>query len=167
VRSYATGCNLRGGAHLLSPAPASHRELTHENRGGSTLTVAVVDVNDFKSINDTYGHQAGDACIRHVASVIGRNIRKSDWLARWGGDEFVLALRDVSPFVSTDLMLQRIVRDLKDKPLRLPEGGELVLTVTMGASRHSGEDDLQDLLARADEAMYQAKREGRPWILCR
>jgi PleD family two-component response regulator len=64
-------------------------------------------------------------------------------------------------------MLQRIVRDLKDKPLRLPEGGELVLTVTMGASRHSGEDDLQDLLARADEAMYQAKREGRPWILCR
>jgi diguanylate cyclase len=83
-----------------SPFPrpgVSNRELTHENRGGSTLTVAVVDVNDFKSINDTYGHQAGDACIRHVASVIGRNIRKSDWLARWGGDEFVLALRDVSP----------------------------------------------------------------------
>jgi diguanylate cyclase (GGDEF)-like protein len=136
-------------------------------RGATTLTIAVVDVNNFKSINDTYGHQAGDACIRHVAEVIPRNIRESDWLARWGGDEFVLALHDASPFAATELVLQRIVRDLKDSPVRIPQGDELVLTITIGASRYSGETDLRELVAKADEALYEAKREERPWILSR
>jgi diguanylate cyclase (GGDEF)-like protein len=136
-------------------------------RGESTLTLAVVDVNNFKSINDTYGHQVGDAHIRHVADIIRRNIRESDWVARWGGDEFVLALHDASPFAATELVLQRIVRDLKDSPARMPQGGELVLTITIGATRHSGEADLRDLLAKADEALYEAKREERPWILSR
>jgi diguanylate cyclase (GGDEF)-like protein len=160
---YLTGLyNRREGEKRLAEDVAMARR-----RGGTMLTVAVVDVNDFKSINDTYGHQAGDACIRHVASVIGRNIRESDWLARWGGDEFVLALHDASPFASTELALQRIVRDLKHSPVRVPSGEELVLSVTVGASRYSGEDDLKDLLAKADEAMYEAKRERRMWILSR
>ena len=140
-------------------------EAARVRRGAEMLTLGVVDVNNFKHINDTYGHQAGDACIKHVADVIGRNTRKSDWLARWGGDEFVLVLRDANPFAPTDTLLQRIVRDLKDSPLRLPQGEELTLTVTVGASRYSGEEDLRELLAKADEAMYEAKREGRPWIL--
>ncbi|HEX2182834.1 MAG TPA: GGDEF domain-containing protein [Rubrobacteraceae bacterium] len=136
-------------------------------RGGTTLTLAVVDVNDFKSINDTHGHQAGDLCIKHVADVIRRNIRQSDWLARWGGDEFIIALHDTSPFAATGLVLQRIVSDLKDNPARLPQGEDLALSITIGASRHSGEADLRELLSKADEAMYEAKREGRPWILSR
>ncbi len=142
-------------------------DVARAKRSGAVLTACVVDVNLFKSINDRYGHRAGDVCIRHVANVIQRNIRESDWLARWGGDEFVLALHDASPFASTELVLQRIVRDLKDSPVRLPQGDELVLTVTVGGCRYSGEEDLQDLLTRADEAMYEAKREGRPWILSR
>jgi diguanylate cyclase (GGDEF)-like protein len=140
-------------------------EAARVRRGGEVLTVGVVDLNKFKHINDTYGHQVGDACIQHVADVIRRNIRQGDWLARWGGDEFVLALRDASPFARTEAVLQRIVKDLKDSPLRLPQGEELTLSVTVGASRYSGEEDLRDLLAKADEAMYEAKREGRPWIL--
>ena len=140
-------------------------EAARVRRGGEVLTVGVVDVNKFKHINDTYGHQVGDACIQHVADVIRRNIRQGDWLARWGGDEFVLALRDASPFARTEALLQRIVKDLKNSPLRLSQGEELRLSVTVGASRYSGEEDLRELLAKADEAMYEAKREGRPWIL--
>ena len=151
--------NRRQGEKLLAEEAARVR------RGAETLTLGVVDVNKLKHINDTYGHQAGDACIKHVADVIGRNVRQSDWLARWGGDEFVLVLRDANPFVQTETLLQRIVRDLKDSPLRLPQGEELTLTVTVGASRYSGEEDLRELLAKADEGMYEAKREGRPWIL--
>jgi diguanylate cyclase (GGDEF)-like protein len=142
-------------------------DVARAKRSGAVLTVCVVDVNRFKSINDRYGHQAGDVCIQYVANVIRRNIRESDWLARWGGDEFVLVLHDASPFASTELVLQRIVSDLKDSLVRLPQGDELLLTVTMGARRYSGEGDLQDLLTKADEAMYEAKREGRPWILSR
>jgi diguanylate cyclase (GGDEF)-like protein len=151
--------NRRQGEKLLA------EEATRVRRSAETLTLGVVDVNNFKHINDTYGHQAGDVCIQHVADVIGRNIRQGDWLARWGGDEFIVVLRDANPFAHTEAVLQRIVRDLKDSPLRLPQGRELVLTVTVGASRYSGEKDLRELLAKADEAMYEAKREGRPWIL--
>ena len=153
--------NRRAGEKRLAEDAARVR------RGGSTLTIGVLDVNNFKYINDTYGHQVGDACIRHVAEVIRRNIRDSDWLARWGGDEFVLALHDASPFAATELIIQRIVRDLKDSPVRIPQGDKLALTITIGAIRYSGETDLRDLVAKADEALYEAKREERPWILSR
>src|SRR5215203_4014828 len=151
--------NRRQGEKFLAEEAARVR------RSAETLTLGVVDINSFKHINDTYGHQAGDTCIHHVADVIRRNIRQGDWLARWGGDEFILVLREANPFAQTEAVLQRIVRDLKDSPLRLPQGEELVLTVTVGASRYSSEEDLRELLAKADEAMYEAKREGRPWIL--
>jgi diguanylate cyclase (GGDEF)-like protein len=142
-------------------------DIARAKRGGGVLTVCVVDVNRFKSINDRYGHQAGDVCIRHVASVIGRNIRESDWLARWGGDEFVLVLHDASPFAPIEVLLQRIVKDLRDSPVRLSQVNELILTVTVGASQYSGKGGIRDLLAGADKAMYEAKREGRAWILSR
>jgi predicted signal transduction protein with EAL and GGDEF domain len=67
-------------------------DIARTRRGVGRLTVAVVDLDGFKTINDTHGHHAGDICIRHVADVIGRSVREGDWLARWGGDEFVLAL---------------------------------------------------------------------------
>jgi Diguanylate cyclase, GGDEF domain len=78
--------NRRGGEERLAA------DLARAKRGGAILTVAVGDVNNFKAINDTHGHQAGDVCLRHVARAIRRNVREGDWLARWGGDEFVLAL---------------------------------------------------------------------------
>ncbi len=140
-------------------------DVARAKRSGSVLTVCVVDVNRFKYINDHYGHQAGDVCIQHVASVIGRNVREGDWLARWGGDEFVLVLHDASPFAPTELVLQRIVRDLKDSPVRLPQGSEIVLTITVGANRYSGKGDARILLDEADQAMYEAKRDRRAWVL--
>ena len=140
-------------------------DVARARRGGGQLTVAVVDLDGFKTINDTHGHHAGDVCIRHVADVIGRSVRKGDWLARWGGDEFVLALWDDSVFASPAAVLGRINGDLRRSPVRLPGGGELMLSISVGAHRYAGEDDLRELLAKADAAMYQAKREGRAWVL--
>jgi diguanylate cyclase (GGDEF)-like protein len=134
-------------------------------RSGATLTVAVGDVDNFKAINDTHGHQAGDVCLRHVARVIRRNVREGDWLARWGGDEFVLALWDASVFASPEAVLGRINAGLRRSPVRLTGGEELVLSISLGGHRDTGEDDLGGLLAKADAAMYQAKREGREWVL--
>ncbi len=140
-------------------------EAARADRGEGVITLGIVDVNQFKAVNDSYGHQAGDACIRHVASVIAENVREGDWLARWGGDEFLIMLHDVSAFAPTEEILRRIVVDLKSRPVELPSGEELVLTVSVGATRCSGKADLRRALARADEAMYEAKREGRPWVL--
>jgi diguanylate cyclase (GGDEF)-like protein len=151
--------NRRKGEQRLGEA------LARAKRGRAFLTVAVVDVDNFKSINDTHGHQAGDACLRHVARVIRRNVREGDWLFRWGGDEFVLALWDASVFASPEAVLGRISRGLKESPVRLPLGEDLVLSISVGAHRYAGEKDIRELLAKADAAMYEAKREGRAWVL--
>ena len=140
-------------------------DLARAKRGGAILTVAMVDVNRFKAINDTHGHQAGDVCIRHVARVIRRSVREGDWLFRWGGDEFVLALWDASVFASPEAVLGRINAGLRRSPVALPRGEVLVLSISVGAHRYSGEDDIRELLAKADAAMYEAKREGRAWVL--
>src|SRR5215207_1066306 len=140
-------------------------DLARAKRGGAILTVAVGDIDNFKAINDTHGHPAGDVCIRHVARVIRRNVREGDWLARWGGDEFILSLWDASVFASPEAVLTRISRGLKESPARLPLGEELVLSISTGAHRYAGEDDIRELLAKADAAMYEAKREGRAWVL--
>ena len=151
--------NRRAGEERLA------EDFARAKRGGGMLTLALADVNRFKTINDTHGHQAGDACIRHVADVVRGNVREGDWLARWGGDEFVLALWDSSVFASPGAMLGRINNALRDSPARLPGGEELVLSVSVGGCRYAGEDDVRELLAKADAAMYEAKREGRAWVL--
>jgi diguanylate cyclase (GGDEF)-like protein len=151
--------NRRAGEERLA------EDFGRARRGGGMLTLALADVNRFKTINDTHGHQAGDACIRHVADVVRGNVREGDWLARWGGDEFVLALWDSSVFASPGAVLGRINNALRDSPARLPGGEELVLSVSVGGCRYAGEDDVRELLAKADAAMYEAKREGRAWVL--
>jgi diguanylate cyclase (GGDEF)-like protein len=140
-------------------------DIARTRRDGGRLTVAVVDLDGFKTINDAHGHHAGDVCIRQVADVIRRSVREGDWLARWGGDEFVLALWDDSVFASPEAVLGRINADLRRSPVRLLGGEELVLGISVGAHRYAGEDDLRELLAKADAAMYQANREGRSWVL--
>jgi diguanylate cyclase (GGDEF)-like protein len=140
-------------------------DLARAKRGGAFLTVAVVDLDGFKAINDTHGHHAGDICLRHVARVIRRSVREGDWLVRWGGDEFIMSLWDTSIFASPEAVLGRINADLRRSPVRLPGGEELVLSISVGAHRYAGEDDIRELLAKADAAMYEAKREGRAWVL--
>jgi diguanylate cyclase (GGDEF)-like protein len=150
--------NRRGGEERLGA------DLARAKRGGAILTVAVGDIDNFKAINDTHGHQAGDVCLRHVARVIRRNVREGDWLCRWGGDEFVLALWEDSVFVSPEAVLGRINAGLRRSPVALPGGEELVLSISVGAHRYAGEKDIRELLAKADAAMYEAKREGRAWV---
>jgi diguanylate cyclase (GGDEF)-like protein len=151
--------NRRAGEQRLA------EDLARAKRCSGELVVAVVDIDGFKSINDAHGHQAGDDCLKQVAEVMRRNTREGDWLARWGGDEFVLALWDASVFASAERVLGRINADLAQSPMRLAQGGELLLSVSVGGCRYSGEDDIRELLSQADAAMYEAKREGRPWVL--
>ena len=142
-------------------------DLARAKRCSGELVVAVIDIDGFKSINDAYGHQAGDVCIKQVAEVMRRNTREGDWLARWGGDEFVLVLWDASLFASAEMVLGRLNADLRRSPIRLPQGGDLFLSVSVGGCRYSGEEDIRELLSQADAAMYEAKRGGRAWVFAR
>jgi diguanylate cyclase (GGDEF)-like protein len=130
-------------------------------RSGETLTLAALDADRLKEINDRHGHATGDACLRHLASTIERNIRKSDWFARWGGDEFVVALWDAKDTSGAEAVVYRIAEELRRNSARLPRGVEERLSVSAGIAWYRGGEGARELFERADAALLRAKRQGR------
>ena len=136
--------------------------LANANRHGRKLAIMFVDLNDFKYINDTYGHQAGDAILEQVAARLLGAVRAGDTVARFAGDEFVLLCLDPHTEDELERIMER-VHTLMEAPFPL-EGRELALTVSMGQSMYPDDGETaDDLLRRADAAMYEAKRRrNRP-----
>lgn len=139
-------------------------DVARTSLGSGSLTLAVLDADNLKEINDRWGHQAGDVFLRHLANTLERNVREEDWLARWGGDEFVVVFWDAE--VRTEgMILRRMGEDLQRNPVRLAQGEEAVrISFSAGVCRHSGEG-AGELFARADAALLEAKREGRGAIV--
>jgi diguanylate cyclase (GGDEF)-like protein len=138
------------------------QEIARAIRDGSNLTVLAVDVDLFKSVNDRFGHPAGDAVLRAVALVIRRAVRFFDVCARLGGDEFVVLLHgsETSARQTADRLRRRIEGWRPDPALGLPD--DMQVTVSIGlASLVREEPGVEELLARADRALYAAKVAGR------
>lgn len=140
-------------------------EVARAGRNGDVLTLAVLDVDGLKEINDHHGHAAGDACLKHLTDIIRRNIRDGDWFARWGGDEFAVVLWDGEGGRPRWAALERIAEDLGNNPVPLTDDEQVHLVFSAGVSRYGGEGNdpeqaAADLFARADGAVYRAKREG-------
>ena len=132
-------------------------ELKHVQRGRHKLSVALIDVDYFKSINDIQGHAAGDAALRDVAETISTHLRGRDHLGRYGGDEFLLVLpgTPVSVALSVTDRLNKAVSD------RTGTGSGMPLTLSIGLTEAVTDDNAVTLIARADKALYQAKADGR------
>ena len=129
---------------------------------GRPLSVMVLDIDHFKTINDTHGHDAGDDVLREFSRRVRKAVRGIDLACRMGGEEFVLAMPDTDATLAV-LVGERIRETIADEPFVLPGGkAETTVTVSIGVSSLvSGDDTPQTLLKRADEALYKAKREGR------
>ncbi|MDP9478762.1 MAG: GGDEF domain-containing protein [Actinomycetota bacterium] len=139
--------------------------MARSSRDGHTLTLAMIDADGLKQANDSSGHAAGDACLRHLTEALRRNVREGDWIARWGGDEFVVSFWDAHDHASPETVLERVARGLRENPVVLAEvSGELRLTFSAGLSRSVSVDHPTDLVARADALLYEAKRDGRARI---
>ena len=122
--------------------------------------LAVFDIDHFKRVNDTHGHDVGDAVLRHVADVMSRNLRKSDFVARQGGEEFVALLHD-SDGEGFSRIADRIRSAVEATPLLL-DGKAIGVTVSVGLARLPEEEAcFSALFAAADAALYQAKESGR------
>jgi diguanylate cyclase (GGDEF)-like protein len=124
----------------------------------------MIDVDHFKRINDTLGHQAGDQVLAHLAGLFQGSVRKSDLVARYGGEEFAVLLTGAGLIQGMDLA-ERIRRAVAGAPCRVA-GRDVVVTVSAGVAEARervafGETALDDLLARADAALYAAKAAGR------
>lgn len=128
-------------------------------RGQRTMLLAQMDIDHFKSINDTYGHGVGDLALQAFAEVVRDNIRSADLLARWGGEEFVLLLSDTD-LDGALLTLNRVRLAVQRKVIHSALPG-LRMTVSIGLAEHAAGESLEATLERADQALYRAKHAGR------
>lgn len=135
------------------------REIGRAERGGTQICVALIDVDNFKQLNDTLGHTAGDEALVHLARVIGDTIRPQDSVARYGGEEFILVLPDTD-LESAVTVVQRLQRELT-KRFFLHDNSKRLITFSAGVSELDLKQPAKRSIDRADEAMYRAKRAGK------
>ena len=149
-----TGINNRA---AMDSALAREIEIARRHR--LPLSLIVMDIDKFKSINDTYGHATGDEIIKSFTQVVNGIIRKTDMLFRYGGEEFVVIMSNTGRDGS-QLLAERIRRGIEKMDVLLPQC-RLPVTVSLGVASLNGKEDGKSLVARADEALYEAKASGR------
>lgn len=136
------------------------REIELATRNRTPFSLLLLDLDHFKAINDGHGHDAGDRALQHVAGLLGQLTRGSDYLFRYGGEEFVVVLVAASESQAT-VIAESLRRQIAQSPVALANGQVLELTASIGVAGHDGHPDYERLMARADAAMYEAKRSGR------
>lgn len=134
-------------------------ERTRPGRSGGSYALMLLDLDHFKTINDTLGHAGGDRSLIHFVEVVHGCIRKSDLLARLGGDEFCILMPETT-VAEASVLANRMVCALRDAPLRYLDQ-KVTLTCSIGISILEAGDSLDDAVARADKALYVVKRQGR------
>lgn len=136
-------------------------EFLRARRYRHPLSVLMADLDHFKRVNDRFGHPAGDAVLRGVASLLLAGLRGTDVAGRYGGEEFLVVLPQTD-LPGAALLAERWRQSLEETPLALPDGGTLCATVSVGvAALGQGVDRPEELVRSADEALYTAKGRGR------
>jgi diguanylate cyclase (GGDEF)-like protein len=143
--------------HFIEAAEA---ELARVKRYGDVFSIAVIDVDDLKKINDTYGHLAGDQVLKTISSVSKLNIRDTDTFARYGGDEFILLLPSTDK-TKAESCAERLRKLLAETIIKFDQK-EIQFKVSVGIKSFEDDfSDLEGLLILADQALYAAKRDGK------
>jgi len=128
-------------------------------RSGAVLSIGLLDIDNFKRLNDTLGHGVGDEALKALASVVSKALRPTDQVARYGGEEFVVLLPD-TPVDEASQILTRLQRSLTGG-LFMHEQKQVFVTFSAGVSSYRAGERIEDTLERADQALYEAKRTGK------
>lgn len=159
LEEMAVTDKLTGVANRQAFAPLIEQILSELRRNPEPLSVLLIDLDHFKAVNDSFGHQAGDDMLRAVSSSIAGALRDSDLVFRWGGEEFLVVLRDCDRHNAL-----RIADKLREGAAAVAltvRGETLRTTISVGAAERENDEDIESLIGRADQALYAAKREGR------
>lgn len=132
------------------------QEKNRSDRYGDTFGVMIVDIDLFKNINDTYGHQIGDTVLQELAEIFKENSRESDTVGRWGGEEFLI----IAPQVNEDSMTN-FAQNLKDKVQHHLFAEKYKITISIGMTIYKAPESIDAVITRADEALYFSKENGR------
>ena len=134
-------------------------EIARFERYGEGVSVCIADIDKFKTINDTYGHNCGDLALRGITRLLINNLRSSDVVARWGGEEFLFLMphTNLGPAIHTAEKIKKIVAEASFSH----EGEEFRITMSFGLAQYQKKDTLDSVLTRADHALYMAKGKGR------
>ena len=123
------------------------------------LSIAVLDIDHFKHINDTYGHAAGDKTLQVIAQTMNKAVRNTDFVARWGGEEFVILFPDTNR-EGLSTVLEKIRREIEAIPFKFKDV-KVTITISIGATDFNGDDSTETVFERADKNLYKAKNTGR------
>jgi len=135
------------------------REVDLAQRHDRSLGIIVIDIDHFKSVNDTYGHSTGDCLIKAMALCAGQTIRHSDQLFRYGGEEFVVLLPETNTR-GVIRLAERIRKNIENMK-SLCEGNQIKITASLGVASLQYNEDEFGFFSRADKALYEAKNAGR------
>ncbi len=141
---------------------ALEQELERSQRTGQSTALILLDLDHFKSVNDTYGHDIGNEVLQHTADILRASIRRLDIACRYGGEEFAIILPGTSLLTSLTVA-ERIRTTLKETPVITQSGKTLTVTASIGVAvfQQPFQDTAQSLIKRADEQLYRAKHKGR------
>lgn len=139
------------------------REISRAQRGDSPLCVVLLDIDNFKQVNDNYGHHVGDTALQHLAKVIQETLRPTDIAARFGGEEFVILLPDTNINSAVEIV-SRLQRALT-KQFFLGNNERLLITFSAGIALFRGAEDQAAVINRSDQAMYLAKKSGKNRVM--
>jgi len=135
------------------------RETARSDRRGTPLCIAILDLDDFKRLNDTYGHIAGDAALKHLVKIVKDTLRSMDVIARFGGEEFLILLPETTVEAASQTMT-RLQRELT-RHFFMHDNEKVLITFSAGVALRRPREEQTDLVKRADKAMYQAKQTGK------
>lgn len=137
-----------------------HQAIAQTNRFKTKTAVMFIDLDGFKAVNDTYGHNVGDILLKHVAERLKSAVRKVDTVARLGGDEFAIILPDVKKRINTQHIAKRIINDISENYEIQKQ--DIHVSASLGISIYPDDtDNVINLINNADLAMYRAKQAGK------
>ncbi len=155
----ATSDPLTGLANRRSAIARMNDEISRFTRNHQIFSLLMADIDNFKTINDSYGHETGDKVLKHVAEVMKQSLRQHDTVSRWGGEEFLIILPETDA-PSAETIAEKIRSRIEASPV-IGDNATIPITLTIGCAQVDPGLDIDENISRADQAMYEGKHSSK------